>query len=201
MDFKEARDNLQSNQLDNRNVREEYKNLETSEIQEIANQNVFDYAVCTINVIGDLNVGTIARTAHLNGAKNFYVCGRKRFDRRSLVGANNYINIQSIGSYDNNSNTIDYQELYDLIEQENYTPILLDTHCEHTLGKFEWNITKPIFIFGSESDGIDPIVENVLREKYNAIGINIPQFGVMRSHNVSVATGIVLWDYVSKVYL
>jgi 23S rRNA (guanosine2251-2'-O)-methyltransferase len=202
MDFKTQRDNLQQNQLDQRNVREDLKSLDTEQIQQIAKTAAFDYAVCTINVLGELNIGTMARTAHLLGAKDFYVCGRKRFDRRSLVGANNYINISCIGDYNQETNQIDYQELFELIEKENYTPVILDTHCELTLGKFSWKDilpNKPIFIFGSESDGIDKDLEIQLRNK-NAIGVNIPQWGVMRSHNVSIASGIVLWDFVNEIY-
>ena len=75
------------------NVRDEYKNNSYEENIAICNKEKLKFSVGVINVTGCLNIGMMVRSACLFGAENFYIFGRKKFDRRSTVGAENYINI------------------------------------------------------------------------------------------------------------
>ncbi|MBY0427152.1 MAG: TrmH family RNA methyltransferase, partial [Cytophagales bacterium] len=52
---------------------------------------------------------------------------------------------------------------------------------------------KYCFIFGNEVFGVSDEVINICESS-----IEIPQFGTKHSFNVSVSTGIVLWDYFLK---
>ena len=56
--------------------------------------------------------------------------------------------------------------------------------------------TKYAFIFGNEVDGVSDDIINVSDEV-----IEIPQVGTKHSLNVSVAAGIVLWDFFYKTEL
>ncbi len=75
------------------NVRDEYKadTYEQNVAISISEQRPF--SVGAINVTGELNIGMMIRSACLLGAENFYIFGRKKFDKRSTVGAEKYINI------------------------------------------------------------------------------------------------------------
>ena len=52
---------------------------------------------------------------------------------------------------------------------------------------------KYVFIFGNEVEGIQDEIINVSDEV-----VEIPQVGTKHSLNVSVAAGIVLWDFFYK---
>ena len=56
--------------------------------------------------------------------------------------------------------------------------------------------TKYAFIFGNEVDGVSDDIINVSDEV-----VEIPQVGTKHSLNVSVAAGIVLWDFFFKTEL
>jgi tRNA G18 (ribose-2'-O)-methylase SpoU len=60
------------------------------------------------------------------------------------------------------------------------------------LQNLNWSSEKPIaLVFGNEVDGVQQAVINASNRV-----IEIPQFGTKHSLNVSVATGIVLWECV-----
>ena len=183
------------------NVRDEYKNNTVEENQFVCHLDRLPFSVGVINVAGDLNVGMMLRSACLMGAENFYIFGRKKFDKRSTVGAENYINIQQF-VYDDPTD-MDEQVYQDVVS------LYLDKHdiilCEHggdELGEFEWRHCgfkekyTPLFLFGSESHGLPPC----LGENLDFYKVSIPQRGVLRSFNVSAACNIILWDYCKEMF-
>ena len=75
------------------NVRDEFKDNTVAENVAICNRDRLKFSVGCINITGDLNIGMMIRSACLLGAENFYIFGRNKFDKRSTVGAEKYINI------------------------------------------------------------------------------------------------------------
>jgi tRNA G18 (ribose-2'-O)-methylase SpoU len=73
------------------------------------------------------------------------------------------------------------------IEQTSESQSLLNFHPN--------NSQKLAFVFGNEVDGVDIEVLN-----HCDSCIEIPQFGSKHSLNISVASGIIMWDYISKIY-
>ncbi len=64
-----------------------------------------------------------------------------------------------------------------------------------SLDKFEPEISKKYaFFLGNEVFGVKQEIIN----KSDSV-IEIPQFGTKHSFNVSVSTGILLWDFYSKI--
>lgn len=184
------------------NVRDEYKNNTVEENVEICKSDRLPFSVGMINVTGELNIGMALRTASLLGTENFYIFGRRKFDKRSTVGAEKYINIvQQV--YDDPINS-DEDMLNALRELGKTHRIFLCEHGGRSLGSFQWkDYTSPVkgitplFLFGSESHGINKIIiDNPLFDK-----VSIPQKGVLRSYNVSAAMAIVCWDYIKEVCL
>ena len=200
------------------NVRDEFKNNTVEQNQFICHLNRRPFAVGCINITGELNVGMMIRSASLMGAENFYIFGRNKFDKRSTVGAENYINIQQFVY--NDPISADEDIYMDIVE------LYLDKHdivlCEHggnELGSFSWKqlidkshgivvddkIIKakdyskytPLFLFGSESFGLP----TCLSENSSYMKVSIPQVGVLRSFNVSAAMNIIVWDFIKEVYL
>lgn len=66
------------------------------------------------------------------------------------------------------------------------------------LSQVDWNIYKDkhlCFILGSEDNGVPQSIINQIERYPGSIVVSIEQIGVMRSLNVSIACGIVLYEY------
>jgi tRNA G18 (ribose-2'-O)-methylase SpoU len=176
------------------NVQDKFKNNTVEENKSICNADRLPFSVGVVNVAGDLNIGMMIRSASLLGATNFLIFGRKKYDKRSTVGADNYINIQHF-VYDALQNPD--QLLNDLQGLENtYSIVLCEQGGVNIRHNFGWrNIKKhPLFLFGSESHGLPEVILN----RYPKV--SIPQRGVLRSFNVSASMNIILWDYIKEMF-
>lgn len=181
------------------NVRDEYKLLTVDELKEIAKKDRLPFRVCAVNIEGDLNIGMMARTAFLLGAERFYIYGRRKIDRRSLVGAQNYLDIVRVAGLDNDGN-IDYIQFREFCDKEEMYPILVETGGE-SISTVNWDEIADIYdyipclVFGNEASGFpDSFLKSDLPK------VSIPQLGVLRSYNVSAAAAIVIWEFVSKYF-
>jgi tRNA G18 (ribose-2'-O)-methylase SpoU len=190
------------------NVRDEYKNNTVEDNQFVCHLERREFSVGVINVTGELNIGMMIRSASLMGASNFYIFGRKKFDKRSTVGAEKYIHIVQ-STYEDPLNA-DQQILEDLRKLPH--PIIACEQGGVTLGTVDAEVlylsvkdSHPLFLFGSESHGIPQLI---LDQKdptgypdYEFSRISIPQRGVLRSFNVASAMNIICWDYIKETYL
>lgn len=167
------------------NVQDRFKLLSFEELKNEQNRRTYPYSIAAFNFDGSLNLGVLMRTSVIFGARNFYIIGKKRYDRRSTVGAQNYINIQHI-EYDFEKDDISNVEN----ELSSHRIVCVEQNG-YDLYKYEiGNITdidwKPTcFIFGSESAGIS----SKLLSKYEIM--SIPQIGIMRCLNVGSCGAIV----------
>jgi tRNA G18 (ribose-2'-O)-methylase SpoU len=188
------------------NVRDEYKDNTVEQNIAIQQSQTRKFSVGMINVTGELNIGMALRSACLMGAENFYIFGRKKFDRRSTVGAENYINI--VQTVYNNPLSADQEILNDLRVLQHSVII-----CEQggvRLGSEDAkdlfaSSMNPLFLFGSESHGVPGIIleqrDKTGYPEYEFPRVSIPQVGVLRSFNVSAAMNIICWDYIKETHL
>lgn len=182
------------------NVHDKYKSNTVEENVAICNRDHLKFSVGCINITGELNVGMMVRSACLFGAENFYIFGRKKFDKRSTVGAEKYINIVQY-TFDDPIHA-DLQivtKLKELEQTVGHSTILCDTGGVELSSDTSWKLYRdkhPLFLFGSESHGIPETVS----DNFN-IKVSIPQKGVLRSFNVSAAMNIICWDYIKEMYL
>ena len=139
------------------NVGDSYKDNTLEVNQALCKMDRLPFSVGCINVTGDLNVGMMIRSACLLGAENFYIFGRKKFDARSTVGAENYINIKQIVFDDPIHADVELALYIEKLYIHKHNIIL----CEHggiQLGTRDWknkiktlNFSKshtPLFLFG-----------------------------------------------------
>ena len=168
------------------NVADEYKDNTVEENRAICNKQSLPFSIAVMSVAGDLNIGMMMRTASLLGASDFFIFGRRKYDKRSTVGAQNYINVHRY--------PMDVKSLHDVCQDTGYQPVFIEQGgLTLPLTEVERNRmpTKPMFVFGSESDGIP---EDIMYTFPYAPIISIPQRGVLRSYNVSSAMSIVTWE-------
>ena len=71
------------------NICDEYKKMKLEEVKELQENNSLPFAVAAVNINGDLNLGSMIRTSVIFGAEKFFIIGKKRYDKRSTVGAHN----------------------------------------------------------------------------------------------------------------
>ena len=183
------------------NVRDEYKANTYEQNVAISISEQRPFSVGAINVTGELNIGMMIRSACLLGAENFYIFGRNKFDRRSTVGAENYINIVQY-SYDDPIHAD--AEINERLEYMlKWNTVVLCEQGGDEIGsrkmalKYSEEIINPLFVFGSESHGIPPLITT----NEHFYKVSIPQRGVLRSFNVSAAMNIIVWDYIKEMHL
>jgi tRNA G18 (ribose-2'-O)-methylase SpoU len=176
------------------NVVDCLKNKSLLEIQEIYKQNSFPEQIGCLNLTGDQNIGLIVRTANLFCLSQVNILGRRPYDRRPTVGMHKYIPINiyraTVGiSNENYDKSSILQHLKDM--SNTHTIVFVEQGGLPLTNAFN-NIQKPAyFIVGNEGQGIpDDIISF-----QPSITVSIPQFGVGRSHNVAIATSMVLWEY------
>jgi len=168
------------------NVADEYKDNTVEENRDLCRKNSLPFSIAAMSVAGDLNIGMMMRTASLLGARDFFIFGRKKYDKRSTVGAQNYINVHQ--------SPMDVKSFHDVCQDTGYSPVFIEQGgLIMPLTEGEWNRmpTKPMFVFGSESDGIP---EDIIYTFPYAPVISLPQHGVLRSYNVASAMSIVTWE-------
>ena len=172
------------------NVADEFKSCTLEEIRVIAANRQLPYAVALANITGDLNTGVIIRSACVLGAERVFIFGRKKYDRRSTVGAHHYIDISHYETT-NEDEIFDWSIALHTIRLNGYTPVLIEQGGKPLYNLREQDMPSPIcLVFGAEDKGIPADV--CAKE----LCYTIPQQGVLRSLNVSSAASIAMWHVV-----
>jgi tRNA G18 (ribose-2'-O)-methylase SpoU len=169
------------------NVMTELQHLSVDELRELAKSKQLPYAVALANITGDLNTGVIIRTACVMGAERVFIFGKKKYDRRSTVGAHNYIELMHFES-GGELEPFKWDDAMQIIRVNGYTPILIEQGGAPLFDFQPTKIVTPIcLVFGAEETGIpDALCRTELC-------YTIPQPGILRSLNVSTAAGIAMW--------
>ena len=168
------------------------KELNRADIDEFREMDKFPVVLILDNIRSAMNVGSFFRTADGFALEKIFICGI------SACPPHKEINKTAIGA-DNSVAWQYFQDVFECVEDlrnKGYKIIGIEqTDASVFLNDFVPDKTeKYAFIFGNEVDGISDKILELLD-----FAIEIPQFGTKHSFNVSVAGGIVIWDYVSKI--
>lgn len=192
-----------------RNIINKFDNNSDSEIKEYCLKNSNNYDIIALNIHGDLNIGNMMRSANLCGCRKFIIFGKKKYDKRSCVGVQNYLTIDRVCGNDlvdrleKEDYYLDDKLFYDFIIENNYLPIFIEQDTKSIIANDSnirsiINFTKdknkiPIFIFGNEIIGIP---ENILntRDKFeDCYTLELKQKGAIVSYNVSNCFSIICY--------
>lgn len=206
----------ESSEMFYKNIHSELKEYDAEFLKEYSNSMNLNYEVMILSICGDLNVGTILRTAHMFGVKKFIVYGKKKFDTRSTVGALSYTNHERVFGLKDRDKTekkiltttdriICPETLYRHLMDNDLIPVLVEQHSSAIfLDELNWNERETLidfpnkrfcFILGNEGLGISDDVINRCLEIEGSFVLSIRQMGILRSLNVSAAASIVLYNY------
>ena len=163
------------------NVIDDFKSLSVEEIKEINLNNSIPAAIAMHNVYGNLNLGSIIRTANFLGFREVLYFGRRKWDKRGAVGTYHYTNVEY---FDNESNFLN------AIEEREYNLVALENNVTYTtpVNKFKWP-ENPCILVGEENSGLP---EEILENVYGCV--EVVGRGSVRSLNVSAAAAMAMYD-------
>ena len=154
-------------------------------------EKVIDYSEDIILALDDIqdpgNLGTILRTADSVGLKQILV-SKGTADAfnpkvvRSTMGAIFRIKIIECE---------DLEKTLKEIKKHKFKVVVTSLQTENSI--YEINYNKKVIVIGNEAKGVEKDIQELADEK-----IKIPMLGKTESLNASVATGIVLYEYVRQ---
>lgn len=169
------------------------KKLRTSELNRLSTEQYkksdkMPVVVVLDNVRSMHNVGAVFRTSDAFRISKLYLCGitacpPHREIRKTAIGAETSIDWEYYESA-----TLAVTKL----KAEGYRIYGVEqTRHSVELQDISFESGKIAFVFGNEIDGVSEEVLEICDEC-----IEIPQLGTKHSINISVACGVVLWEYV-----
>ena len=173
------------------NVHTPFQSLPLDKLQKLSQATALPTALMLYNLNGDMNVGMSIRTAVILGCSDVYIVGRRKYDRRSEVGAKNYINVHRFQTIE--PSFFEENKLVPLFIEQGGTPLEEFSFKPYLPGKLEEGF-KVVFVMGSESFGLP----QPLLKALNAPILSISQYGILLSLNVSIAASIVLYEYAKQ---
>ena len=165
------------------NVIDIYKKWSAEEIRAALQPNRMSLVNICINLDHGFNVGSIIRASNCFLAKETYVVGRKRFDRRGAVGSTHVERVYHADTFD---------EVLEILHPLGYSIFAVDNIPEYNPQNiFDADIPmKSAFVYGSECDGLPQEIIDKCDEM-----IYIRQDGSIRSLNVAQAAACVCCEY------
>jgi hypothetical protein len=190
------------------NVHDHLKHLSVPELRRIQASEMGTFEAAFLNVEGDLNVSVMIRSACLLGASRAHVIGRRKYDQRGTVGAQNYMTVERFDALDDSRTEFQPTAVIDYFHQHHLCPVFIeqggmvlgDEGTEYRIRDTilhklnDWYHT-PVIVMGNESSGIPVDLLTLSKLKIpNTMIVSIPQVGVIRSFNVSSAFAIACWE-------
>ncbi len=151
----------------------------------VLNKRQNDITVVLENVFDPHNISAVMRTCDAVGVQELYVLNskiprHKKWGARSSSSAAKWLTIHQF------ENTEDcFAQL-----RKNYSRILTTHLSTDAVGLYEVNMTEPIaLVFGNEHSGVSEEVLGLADGNFI-----IPQVGIIRSLNISVACAVTLYE-------
>lgn len=167
-----------------RNVADRFKDKSEVDIKAELQATAHPFAVCFEHWIGDFNMGSGIRNANAFNVNEVFYLGDKKWDRRAAVGVYNYTEVKWIPTMEE---FLSLQDKYVIIGIDNIPGRSV------SINDYRWP-RNTLMVFGEEGTGLTPAMQAFCRDI-----VEIPMFGSVRSLNCGVASGIVMYDYVSKL--
>jgi len=133
------------------------------------------------------NLGTILRTVDSIGLKQLIVSKGTAdvFNPkvvRSSMGAIFRVEVIEVENL---------KETIEMMKRNNYELVVTSLQTESSIYDVDYN--KKIIVIGNEANGVSPEIQNIADKK-----IKIPMLGKTESLNASVATAIILYEYIRQ---
>lgn len=180
---------------DRRNVADEFKGMSIDAIRLAMQPRRTKLVNVAMNLGSDFNKSAVLRSSEAHGCREFVLVnkvndqdptnpeGVKKFDSRGAVGMKNYHPFK---------NVVDWKKLFAEYRAEGYTIFAVDNTAGYDPQPI-YNVEFPersVLVYGEEGLGLS----QEMIEACDAM-VYIPQFGVVRSLNISQAAAICMYEY------
>lgn len=143
------------------------------------------FSVAVYNISKEYNVGSLLRTAHSAKAKEFFLIGEKSYNTYASVSSEKWTKINYFETL---------EDFISYIQNTNYNLILVE-QANNSKSLFDFKFpSNPLFLLGSEKGGLP----DEIKSKYPIL--EIPQYGLVHSLNLSCSGSIVIYHYLYKLY-
>ena len=202
------------NKINRKNIIDILKNKSDNYIQNYISNSVYNYYNLGLNIHGDMNIGCMLRSSHQCGCKKFIIYGKKKYDKRSSVGAQYYISCQFLTDdvkliLEKDDYILDENILYNYIIENKCLPIFVELDNQSikvTKDNIKFIILEsirldlvPLFIYGNETYGISNNILNIRNKLIYHYTLELKQKGILPSYNVSNALSIISY-YVMEIF-
>ena len=187
-----------------------YDNLEKMDI--IQSKLNLNYDMMVLNLNSNLNTGAIYRSGCLLGMNRYLIAGKKIYNVRSMVGYK-FCPLEYLDIFPKlrnrmkpeTLNNFNKKELISFLDKNNYYIYIIEqggksitnSIINKEIYKNIYSKKKILYIMGNETFGVPKSMIILLKNKYHAKVISIPQWGCAHSFNVSMAANIIMWNHYS----
>lgn len=169
---------------DTRNVTDEFKGKDHSEIVAALDKRGVSLEIAIENLERDFNMGTIVRSANAFGVRRVHVVGRKQWNKRGAMMTDKYLRVDYYETVD---------EFVTALHSADKRLIAIENNVASApLSSVTFGV-HDILIFGSEGTGISEELLSRVDET-----VHIEQLGSTRSLNVGVAAGIAMYEWLRQ---
>ena len=145
------------------------------------------FAVAVYNISKEFNIGSLLRTVHCAKGKEFFLIGDKSYNTYAAVSSDKWTKINYFEKLD---------DFLLFVKNSNYNLVLVD-QAEGSKSLFEFDYPEnPLFFLGTEKGGL-PLL---LKQNSNFPVLEIPQYGLIHSLNLSCSGSIVIYHYLYTMY-
>lgn len=148
------------------------------ELQAIRN----DLSIAVCRAKNPFNIGAIIRVAHSFLVREIFLIGTEPYYERAAMGMQKYETI------------IEHPDEQSFLEAVRHRP-LIGVERDHARTTI-WEASFPpnlVFLFGSENDGLPPVLLDACSEI-----VAIPMYGINHSYPVAIAAGMVLCEWARR---
>ena len=167
---------------DRRNVIDKYRYWTVEAIKADLDKTRLPLEVAIENWQHDMNIGTIVRNANAFNVKAVHIIGKHHWNKRGAMVTDVYMNIYYHESVQEFVKSVDDKHIIAIDNQpgaENLAKTVLPKDC--------------VLVFGGEGPGLSKEMIEASEKM-----VQIEQFGSTRSVNVGVASGIVIYSWISQ---
>lgn len=144
------------------------------------------FAVGVYNISKEYNVGSLLRTAHCAKTKEFFLIGEQSYNTYASVSSEKWTPMQYFKTI---------KDFLLQIEKTKYSLVLIE-QAKNSKKLFDFEYPdNPLFLLGAEKGGLPEELKN-----NNFPVLEIPQYGLIHSLNLSCSGSIVIYHYLNSLH-
>ncbi len=145
------------------------------------------FAVAVYNISKEYNIGSLLRTVHCAKGKEFFLIGDSSYNTYAAVSSDKWTKVNYFEKI---------EDFLSFVKNSEYNLVLVE-QSEKSKSLFEFDYPKnPLFFLGAEKGGLP----HLFTQSSSFPVLEIPQYGLVHSLNLSCSGSIVIYHYLYELY-